>query len=227
MKRIRKGQEPAELATWRSDLRPRSAIPSWTDFSEPPRGAVRARLVADQHQLCCYCTASVVSGSYHIEHFKPRGTYQRLTYAWTNLLASCHSYSRDTFNGVPVPAQLHCGEAKGDWFLQGVTVDPQSSAVEDQFRWPLSGKVFPNKSLAASRRAAVAATIDKLNLNAPSLVARRGAVLELAGGHVGEMAHDDWCGRYLALRDDGSYQEFWPAIRYNYLKFWLDKFPEA
>jgi hypothetical protein len=80
VRQIRKGEEPGELAAWRAALCPRNAVPSWEAFGDPPRGAVRMRLAADQAQLCCYCTGTIVDGNYHIEHFRPRKLYRALTY---------------------------------------------------------------------------------------------------------------------------------------------------
>ncbi len=224
MRRICKGSEPSELAAWRAALRPRNAVPPWETFGDPPRGAVRTRLAADQAQLCCYCTATIADGSYHIEHFRPRAYYPALTYRWENLLASCQTYRHASVASEIVETQLHCGDAKGNWFEQGVTVDPQYPDVEAWFRYPLSGMVAASKQLSAECFTHVDTTITKLNLNAPSLVARRRILLARAGEDAASMHRDRWLERYLSTRGDASLQEFWPALSYNYQKLWSPRF---
>jgi uncharacterized protein (TIGR02646 family) len=208
VKRIRKGNEPTELVAWRAALRPRDAVPPWETFGDPPRGAVRTKLATDQTQLCCYCTATIANGGYHIEHFRPRKHYYALTYQWANLLASCQTYRRTSIASEIVETQIHCGDAKGNWFEEGVTVDPQSPEVEAWFRYPLSGKIAASKQLSTAHFAHVNMTIVKLNLNAPSLVARRRALLAMAGEDAASMSRDRWFERYLSTRVDASLQEF-------------------
>jgi uncharacterized protein (TIGR02646 family) len=227
VRQIRKGEEPGELAAWRAALRPRNAVPPWDEFGDPPRGAVRERLAADQIQLCCYCTGAIANGNYHIEHFKPRHPYRALTYRWKNLLASCESYRHPNVDGEIVETQRHCGEAKDDWFEEGVVVDPQHRDVESWFRYPLSGKVAASKQLSDARIVHVEKTIIKLNLNAPSLVARRRALLTLAGVDAAAMTRDRWLEQYLNPHRDAYIQEFWPALSYNYQKHWSVGFRTA
>lgn len=220
MKRIRKSAEPVELATWRDAIRPRGSIPPWDDFGDPARQAVRFRLAADQVQLCCYCAATIRNGGFHIEHWKPRDSYSILTYDWANLLASCQSYRHDNVAGEIVETQRHCGEAKDNWYEDGVTVNPQHRDVEAWFRFPLSGRIAAAKDLPAERFAHVETTISRLNLNAPSLIARRRALLTQAAQDAASMRRAAWLDRYLRPQTGATMQEFWPALAYNYRKHW-------
>jgi hypothetical protein len=144
-----------------------------------------------------------------------------------NLLASCESHRHPRVDGDIIETQRHCGEAKDNWVEQGVTVDPNHRGVESWFRYPLSGKVAASKQLSDARIAHVETTITKLNLNAPSLVARRRALLTLAGTDAASMTRDRWHERYLNPRRDLSIQEFWPALSYNYHKHRSAGFPTA
>jgi len=214
MRRIRKGAQPRELAAWRRRIRPRGFIPPWGQLTNPPSGAMRDALATEQRQLCCYCTGSIVAGNFHIEHFCPRAADRTFTYIWFNLLASCQGGDPDI-----VGPRRHCGAAKDNWFVVGVTVDPRRAGVEALFRFPLSGKIFPAKHLDANRYRAVDTTITKLNLNAPSLVSRRAAILSRANMDVVSLDRATWRRRYLE-EQDGQLQEFWPALNYNFELHW-------
>jgi uncharacterized protein (TIGR02646 family) len=196
-------------------------------FPDPPRSAVRGQLSIDQGHICCYCSGGIARGNFHIEHFRPRdpaGPYQNLTYRWANLLASCQTSSFAAVKDVVIVTQLHCGDAKGNWFEQHVTVSPLQRGVESLFRYTLRGKVFPSKALR-SRKASVQTTIDKLNLNAPVLVARRERLLKQADEDASIMSRANWLAHYLRPNANGLLQEFWPALRYNYEKHWSGRFP--
>lgn len=179
---------------------------------------MRAHLARDQRYICCYCTGTIARGNFHIEHFCPRDADERLTYIWSNLLASCQGG-----RGGLVDGRRHCGAAKDNWFEQDMMVSPLKAAVEGLFRFPLSGKVFPDKGLAQQRYAAVELTITNLHLNAPSLVGRRSEILAKAAQDVGSMSRAEWHNFYLG-EHDGKLQEFWPALNYNYAKVWHSGF---
>ncbi|WHU03675.1 retron system putative HNH endonuclease [Sphingomonas sp. NIBR02145] len=222
MRRIRKSVEPGPLRSWREALRPRGSIPPWDDFPDPPRLTVRTRLAADQGQICCYCAGTVARGNFHIEHFRPRETYPRQTYRWANLLASCQASGRPPRATDVIETQQHCGAAKDNWFEDGVTVSPLEANVEGLFRYTLAGKVFPSKSLRG-RYDSVDQTINRLNLNAPLLVARRAAMLQKANADASTLSRAAWTAHYLDPKAGGQLHEFWPALRYNYDKFWSER----
>lgn len=218
MKQIRKGAEPAELATWRATIRPTGSIPPWRDLSDPPSSAMRDQLSHEQRQICCYCTGTIAHGNFHIEHFCPRDADRRLTYTWSNLLASCQGGGADLIDN-----RRHCGAAKDNWFDPAITVNPLTSGVEALFRFPLNGRIYPNKSLDAVKYAAVDTTISNLHLNAPSLVERRSELLTKAAQDAVALDRNAWRDRYLA-EHDSQLQEFWPALNYNYHKLWSARF---
>lgn len=65
--------------------------------------AVKARLIADQHEKCCYCEAKLLHVGYgDVEHYRPKNGFRQdaasplekpgyywLAYTWNNLLFSC------------------------------------------------------------------------------------------------------------------------------------------
>jgi len=76
---------------------------------------VKAQLITDQHEKCCFCESKFTDNSYgDVEHFRPKAAYQKLnstklnypgyywlTYDWNNLMFSCEkcnrSYKRSQF----------------------------------------------------------------------------------------------------------------------------------
>jgi hypothetical protein len=78
--------------------------------------------------------------------------------------------------------------------------------------------------LGQQNKAAVEETIRRLNLNAPSLVERRGQLLELASESFEELERAEWRAKYLDAPAGGPFQEFWGARSYNFAKHWNAEF---
>lgn len=218
MRRIRKAAEPPSLANWREAIRPRGAIPPWDTLPGHVGSDMRNALLGEQLKLCCYCTGSIARGNFHIEHFCPRdpGTGNpKLTYVWSNLLASCQG------GAIPhlTSTRRHCGEAKGNWFDPLLTISPTETGVESKFRFNLRGKVVPARGLEEDVRRAVDLTITNLNLNAPSLVDRREALISQAATDSRDLDHGAWRAKYLDLHA-GALQEFQPALEDLYRRVW-------
>ncbi|MEY2925700.1 MAG: hypothetical protein RL367_177 [Pseudomonadota bacterium] len=219
--------EPDLLRAWKATIRPRTRVPDWQEFGPPASDAVRIALASDQGQICCYCMGTIANGAFHIEHFRPRSAFERQTYRWKNLLASCEGYRHPNVNGVVVDSQRQCGAAKENWFRSGVTIDPQATGVESHFRYRLDGKIAAAKSLPKARKNAVNESIDHLNLNAPALVERRKQLLAQAAESFVKMSRADWRAKYLAVGGEGRLQEFWAALNYNFTKHWDVRFPNV
>jgi uncharacterized protein (TIGR02646 family) len=223
MRRIYKSSEPAALLAWKVGKNWQGNPPKWTDFDAETSKAVKAQASQDQSQLCCYCTGGIGNGASHIEHFRPQSVYPKRRYAWSNLLVSCES---TWIVENPAKRQRHCGHEKDNWFDNTLTIDPQTN-VGPLFRYRLDGHIFPAKDLPAQRYTAVSTTIEKLNLNAPALQDRRAAVLADAAKDAEKLEHDAWRALYLEPQAGASLAEFWPALSYNYEKFWRDSFVVA
>ncbi|MBK7443102.1 MAG: hypothetical protein IPI65_16790 [Bacteroidetes bacterium] len=69
---------------------------------------VKTRLVADQHDKCCFCESKFSDNSFgDVEHYRPKGAYKKvganannypgyywLAYNWNNLMYSCEKCNR-------------------------------------------------------------------------------------------------------------------------------------
>lgn len=79
----------------------RSAVPSppclaryhhgthtWDDI-KPDKPEIRAHLERMQGRRCAYCEGDLEILGQHIEHFRRKGVFAHLTFAWSNLYWSC------------------------------------------------------------------------------------------------------------------------------------------
>lgn len=85
---------------------------------------VRSALEAMFHGKCGYCESRIDHVTYaHIEHFKPKARYPRLTFTWTNLLLAC-----GVCNGTEHKGDNFPGKPDG-----GPLVDPCREGPEEHF----------------------------------------------------------------------------------------------
>ena len=161
---------PKELVDWLAlenpDWSPSYPFPS--DIRRPVVGA----LLKAQRGLCVYCGRGLdLSGSgksYHIEHFRPQGSYSCLATDFANLFLSC-GHETDEGNRSQI-----CGTAKGDWFDEGAHVEPDYPDCANRFRFLLTGEVAPE----TANDAAAQEMIGRLNLNHRELMKDREDVFD-------------------------------------------------
>lgn len=102
--RFDKGKAPGPLRAWLRDNQPLTER-SWKELPGDVKDALRTRMHADQHGLCCYCYTRIAPDHIsHIEHIEPQNDHNR--FAWDNLALAC-----DGGNHSGNPA--HCDHAKG------------------------------------------------------------------------------------------------------------------
>ena len=85
---------------------------------------IKAVLDAMFHGKCAYCESKIKHVSYpHIEHYYPKSTYPRRTFAWNNLLLACGVCNSDPYKGTQFPTARDggpyvnpCGDNPDDHF---------------------------------------------------------------------------------------------------------------
>lgn len=201
--RPRKSNEPRALKKWRREN------PSETDFdalAAEVKQAVRDRLRADQHELCCYCYGALDRERWRVEHIEPRSDTN--VFSWDNLALACDGSQgrrrQDT----------HCDFHKGDTKLR--TVHPYRAPVMDVARLRSSGKLSVPDDQPDGR----ADVLDTLNLNSRILVGARKGALE---GWLAESPKKRWSVRRLEsalaeLRRRAGTHSFGPLIEQ-----WLER----
>jgi uncharacterized protein (TIGR02646 family) len=71
---------------------------------------VKGELVRMFHGKCAYCESRITHLDYgHIEHYKPKSRYPRLTFTWTNLLLACGVCNGAEHKGDRFPARKEGG----------------------------------------------------------------------------------------------------------------------
>lgn len=156
MLKVNKKSEPQSF----QELKNNPGIKKWDDFYQAENKELRDQLrqvrkyMLDQEQsynstyLCPYCERKVKLENSHIEHIRPRGKFQKLTFVYDNLIVSCNA--PDT-----------CGKYKNnkwkDTFINPVEENPTPS-----FHYSANGKIKEDNK--------VKDTVSILNLNHSSLV---------------------------------------------------------
>jgi len=163
MRAYRKHQPPAELGAWQANVH------DWRDFAQDAASytTVKAALMAEQQQLCCYCEWSLVREPCHIEHLQPRhgpdGDSSR-TFEYTNLACSCNGGSG---------TNRHCGHHKGDVYDRVRFIIPSAENSDRLLVYTMEGHVGSASNLNAADQERGRYTIRVLNLDCPRLANMR------------------------------------------------------
>jgi uncharacterized protein (TIGR02646 family) len=198
MKQIAKNNEPQAIIDWKDD-----ASDEWQPtYRDAPKPILRQNLAGEQGYICCYCNQDISDDDFHIEHFRPQHPYTDLELEYVNLHASC-------IKNKPKGSPSHCGDAKGNWFDNTLTLSPLENN-ESSFRYSYNGDIeaaIPNAS----------DMIEQLNLKDESLKAKR--LAELSGILDENFIESASNAELLTLFDrvsrkiDGKYQPFLVAIQ--------------
>lgn len=132
------------------------------------RAQIWEKLDAMQGHRCAYCESELTGQKRKIEHFRQRDTnrYPQGTFEWTNLFGACtHTGHCDSSKDKHGPYDHHL-------LLKPDDEDPEQFLIFNPY-----GEVYPRRSLPEARFRRAQATIDILNLNEKSLVARRRAAV--------------------------------------------------
>lgn len=169
MKYIKKGEEPAELVAWKAtDKMYKRGNYKWKRFRPDHKVPVHAALCEEQGWICCYCGIGIDLASSHIEHFRPREFFQDHMFEYDNLLCSCQ---RELQKEEP----RHCGNAKGSWFDDDITISPLDPDCGTQFTYNETGHIG-----ATGNDHGAEETISHLNLDDSKLVELRKAAIGAA-----------------------------------------------
>lgn len=159
MKHIIKFSEPVEFTTWKS-AHPDATYAALSSPHYPDsrriKSVLRKSLCEEQHGLCCYCERRIISGDYHIEHFRPKAhdKFPHLQLEYTNLHASCH---REPSGGK----DECCGHKKKDEFDIAL-ISPLESDCSIHFSFGFDGSIKGEDERGEK-------TIKMLNLNSSLL----------------------------------------------------------
>lgn len=156
MRKISKGEECAQLRTWKR----KNPNGDYKDVDDITRRHIRQSLLSEQFGLCAYCCQQINLENSHNEHLLAQSVRNSITLEHKNLIASCN-------------IKRQCGDAHGAAILE---LTPLMDECEEELRFKLSGRVE-----AITKRAED--TVRILNLgdtekNNKALISRRKAVCE-------------------------------------------------
>lgn len=139
MRHFTKHSEPTDFSDWKlrypaakyADLRKDRLFPG----AALAKRTLRASLLSEQKGLCCYCESKIVSGNFHVEHFKPKGDglFPELQLEYSNLHACCGA---EATGGE----DEHCGHKKGDVFSSKL-VSPLEADCASHFKYDVMGGI--------------------------------------------------------------------------------------
>ena len=169
MRYVKKISSPVFFEVCKTNL-PENA--EWYEFSENQelsecKKALHQHLIAEQAELCIYCERKISKDISHVEHIHPKdvsGKFAHLTFAYTNLVASCNGDLCDTDNKkVYKPEDVHsCGHKKANDFNEKQFINPvQDENIGEFFKYNKDTGVMS----AANENARAEYTINLLNLN--------------------------------------------------------------
>ena len=201
MKQIVKSNEPQEVIDWKA-LANVNWQPNFDELSGLEKRAMRQELLEEQGYICCYCNKDISDDDFHIEHFRPQETFERLELEYSNLHASC-------IKNQPKGSPSHCGDAKSNWFDDKLTLSPLDDH-EISFRYLDDGIVEAGVPDASEM-------IIKLNLNEETLRAKREAEIigMLDDKFIDTATNDQLLNLFakISRKNNGKYQEFTIAIQ--------------
>ncbi len=208
MKYIKKGEEPESFKAWKALAK---TTPNWgySYLQNPEKRELHDALLREQGYICCYCGMRITRESSHIEHLKPQSTPDPdLSVEYTNLLASCQ---REREPRKPI----HCGVAKDNWYDENLMVSPLKPNCTDFFIYTDDGQILETDT--PEKKAAATATINRLCLNIPKLIAMRKEVINnlLADIDINELTAEEKQKLIQGFEQpdaNGQYQEFCGAI---------------
>ena len=86
MRYIKKQQTPQKFSDWKAQAN-EAWQPFWnskaTNFQKPEKESVHKSLLKEQGYICCYCQRRIDLKNSHIEHFKPKDYYPKLSLEYT------------------------------------------------------------------------------------------------------------------------------------------------
>ncbi len=166
MKYIDKGTEPSFFTKWKNqDKMYQRGRSNWKRLDSTTKKQLHKVLIKEQGAICCYCGTRIRVNESHIEHFRPQKQYPKLKLEYNNLLCSCQFELQKT-------EPRHCGNAKGSWFDENLTISPLDLSRESRFEYLENGSVQGSNNDEAAKQ-----TIKHLELDINKLRELRQAAI--------------------------------------------------
>ena len=203
MRHIKKHISPEELGEWtRRYKSTKGRLANYKDLENELelKKNIKEELISEQLGLCCYCCKSINYNNSHIEHFRPRDTFPKMSVDYTNLHACCMSSGKSK----------RCGTKKENLFHADL-VSHLEEKCELLFEYNFNGNILPANG---DQRASF--TIEQLGLDQYVLQEARAAAIRttgLATPFFNEEEKKFWID-YFEKTKDGKLEQFCAAVLY-------------
>ena len=177
MKYIDKREEPDFFIQCKNnDKMYKRGRPNWKRLGSGQKRQLKDALIKEQGAVCCYCGKRIGPDDSHIEHYRPRTSFPKLQFEYDNLLCSCQSELQKTEPRI-------CGNAKGSWFDEVLTISPLDQMCESRFEFLEDGSIreaesddegakqtirhlaLDNPQLDELRKSSIAAILDTVDIS--------------------------------------------------------------
>lgn len=145
---------------------------NWQTLSDQDKDSIWEHLDRMQYGLCAYCEREIPAVNRHrrhIEHFKPRSKYPKDAFEWVNLFGACND---DNF------CARFKDSPKCPSYATEDLIKPDADSPREFLTFLSNGEVIPKKQISTDHQKRAQQTIDVLQLNHHTLIARRRRVYE-------------------------------------------------
>ena len=137
---------------------------AWDQFKEG-RKLLRQHLKDEQFGLCAYSEISLSEYGFHIEHIKPKSSYNTLRFEHHNLLASAPENQADVDK-----SGLFGGHKKASNYDENLFISPTENNCQRYFQYSPNGDIAPNNNLSTADTERAKYTIECLGLQSSRLL---------------------------------------------------------
>jgi uncharacterized protein (TIGR02646 family) len=184
MRKINKGQRPIIL----DQFCRKNPTANWgtlhAEPNKPTYNEIRLTiLVEEQDNRCAYTELPIAEeNDVHIDHYKIKGIFPKLTFDWDNLLCSAND---SDFAANHKDSKFKIGSKLATY---NEIFNPAIDHVENHFYYNQLGEI---ESKSDECKPKVTKTVEVFNLNHTSLKSKREAILREIEGIKGQISNED------------------------------------
>jgi uncharacterized protein (TIGR02646 family) len=188
MRLLDRGNEPDCLKKF-------NGVSKWTDVTQQDKLEIWAHLEQMQGKFCAYCECSINDKNRHIEHFRKKENFPKLTFEWINLFGSCDNKNRCG----------HFKDRKKTTYNPDDIIKPDRKSIGNCLSFAIDGTVKVKKNGLPECESKIAETLRVFNLADDSdLKSKRRDVLERLQRQLTDILqgigeHDDAMRSYIDL----------------------------
>lgn len=173
MKRILKSDADVQKF---NDWASKKGFSRWEEFSGSDEfKRVREHIgVIEQGDVSAYTEQPLNKRLWHIDHFRKRDLYPRLTFDYSNLLVDNRNDNYGACHKDSHKAKVSAADFDG----KDCIFNPVEENFADYIRYNTAGELLPAVGLEDSLSRRVERTIEVFNINHPSLVERRADLIQ-------------------------------------------------